>query len=260
MKKLFFNLFITISLLSCREDLDLYEQSLKYCKENIEFTCTEPHGEFFFKGKLNGKDFCVSKGVNDYWVLNDIGTETVTLTSNPVLSPDVTPQSSYFNFGFYPPIMDNWNGILEEFAPSVYIYTPSVLDTTVLKASKYIDKFIQEGNLKLRDKNTDKYSGFHFVISWGCVMLPGYEYYLEKDPTRIPVVGEGITPSTGVQKNSVFRVTSFEKKVTPDFIIYDITFEISCDLYYGSDSTDNGYFGRLEDGVFKTQVILSRTG
>jgi hypothetical protein len=261
MKKPLFLFCAILFLFSCEEEVpDLQERSIQYCKDRISFTCVEPLGEFYFKGTLNGTEFCVSYGVEDYWMQNAVGTETVTSTANPNLTPDATPQSSFFGFHFFPPIIDNVNGLSKEFAPSVYIYTPFILDTTVYSAGEYLERFIHQGDLVLRDIYTDKYSGFKFTIAWGCAFLPSYDYYYQKDPSRIPAVGVGLTPSAGKQKDAVFRVTEYTKTVTPDFDIYDITFEIECDLYYGNSSKDRTYFGRLENGVFKTQVVLERGG
>ena len=261
MKKPLFLFCAFLFLFSCEEEVpDLPQRSIQYCKEYIEFTCVEPLGEFYFKGALNGTEFCISNGINDEWMSISVFTETVTSTAKPNLTPDATPQSSFFNFGLYPPIMDNWNGLMKEFAPYIDIRTPSVLDTTVFSAGEYLERFIKEGDLVLRDIYTDKYSGFKFTIGWGCAFLPSYDYYYQKDPSRIPAVGVGLTPSAGKQKDAVFRVTEYKKTITPDFEILDITFEIECDLYYGNSRKDRTYFGRLENGIFKTQGVLERGG
>lgn len=259
-RKLFLIGFLSFTLFSCNKELDLYEKTKQHCRENMEFTCAETLGEFYFKGILNGTEFCISKGINDYWMLNDITTISVTPTENPVLNQEIPIISSFYSFGFYPPIKDHWNGLSEDFSPRVYIQTPYIQDTVIYSPTEYLDRFIKAGDLILRDGDMDEADGFNFQISWGCVLLPGYDHYYEEDPYKIPVAGEIITPSRGFQKNSVFRVSEFKKTVLPDFFVYDITFEISCDLYRGSDSTDRKFFGRLEEGEFKTQVLLTRDG
>ncbi len=87
-------------------------------------------------------------------------------------------------------------------------------------------------------------------------MFPGYDYYENRN--KIPVVGERLTPVVGEQSNVVFRVSEFERVETFNLIHYDITFEVECDLYFGSDSRLYDYFGRLDDGVFRTKFSVPK--
>ena len=237
---------------ACKKELTLDEKSQKYCDENMEFTCTEPLGDFYFSGKINGEDFCVSADVDGYWMQNGIGTGTTTSTSDPTLSPGATPFGSFYNFGFVPPIIDN--RATEDFAPFVTIWTPFIRDTTIYPDIEYFKRFIKEGDLTLWESDKDRSTGFYFSIAWNCVLLPGYDYYKETRPLAIPVVGNTLTPSFGKQDNAVFRISELKISGVPGFRVYDITFEIECDLYY--DGTNGKYFGRLEDGIFKTQVVM----
>jgi hypothetical protein len=61
-----------------------------------------------------------------------------------------------------------------------------------------------------------------------------------------------------VEDNLVFRVSEFEKIATDETITYNITFEIECNLYYQNPGLDYDYYGRLTEGVFKTQVVLTK--
>ena len=245
---------------SCKKELDYYEQSRLYCKDGMQFNCTGPLNSHYFKGELNGTEFCVSDSASGYRALNGVGTETITSADDPRLLPGAIPTSSFYRISFNPPIKYKQIGIAEDFVPYVYIETPYINDTMVLKASEYIEKFYHAGDLPIRDNAKDKYSGFNFVITWGCVMLPGYQYYHDKNPYQIPSVGELLTPANGKQDNFVFKITELKKTVYQDIITYDITFQISCTLYYGNQKANDNYFGRLEDGIFKTQIILPKDG
>jgi hypothetical protein len=142
--------------------------------------------------------------------------------------------------------------------PWIFLQTPSIIDTTVHKPSEYFNRFIKKGDLALRDKTIDKTDGFYFSINWQCLPLKAYlDEYKNTWPPRTPTVGNQITPTTGKHKKSpVFRISELEITETSDFKIYDITFEISCDLFYGGQEDNFRHYGRLEDGVFKTQVVL----
>lgn len=222
------------------------------------FKCERPLGEIYFEGKINGQDFCTSYPKNGTRLSNAIGTMATTSTENPVLEAGATRSSSFFSFIIIPPAIDELNGALEDFEPFVFIETPHIKDSIIYPAHKYIDDFIKEGDLTMRSEDVDKYSGFDFRIHWGCVMLPGYDYYYKKDPYQIPAVGEILTPSVGDQSDLTFRVSEFQRAERGDSIYYDITFEIACDLYYGSSSKAISYFGRLEDGVYRTMVAVKK--
>ena len=251
---------------ACKKELTLDEKSVKRCKENMEFTCTGPLGDFYFSGKINGEDFCVSADMETLWdsgkpwISNGIWTGTTTPTSDPTLSPGATPFASYYAFSFNPPT-DNFNGtgLSKEFAPRIEIQTPYILDSIVYPDIEYFKRFIKEGDLVLRSDDTKgatRASGFNFTIGWGCAMLPGYDYYKETRPLAIPQVGIGLTPLTGKQDNAVFRISELTISGVPGYRVYDITFEIECDLYYASANNGHRYYGRLEDGIFKTQVVM----
>jgi len=237
---------------ACNKEPDYFEESIKYCKENFVTTCFKPVGMFNFTGQINGNEFCVSNGVNDYWMLNGVATESVTSTQSPVLSPFTPVQSTFYTLGFYPPIFDNLNGISKELAPQVVIHSPHLPDSLQHKQSYYIEKFFKKGDAKLRDKFTDKFAAYNFGIYWACVMQPGYKYYYDKNPNMIPKVGVYLSPSFGIQSDASFRILEFTKTINDDLITYDITLQITCDLYY----EDKKYYGRLKNGVFKTRISL----
>ncbi|MEQ1666469.1 MAG: hypothetical protein ABL927_13960, partial [Bdellovibrionales bacterium] len=118
------------------------------------------------------------------------------------------------------------------------------------------DKFIKKGDLPLRRnfyKESD--SRFDFTIGWRCDGLKGY---YENSPGYTPSAAIYIVPWTGAQDNLVFRVSEFEKIATDETITYNITFEIECNLYYQNPGLDYDYYGRLTEGVFKTQVVLTK--
>ena len=241
-----------LACFACNKEPDYYEESVRYCKDNFVITCADPIGALHFTGLINGRPLCVSEGTDGYWMQNGIATESVSSTQSPVLSPGTPTQSIFYTTGFYPPIFDNLNGILTEFSPYISIDSPHVSDTTHYNQNYYIEKFFKKGDLVLRDMLTDRYSSYNFSISWTCVMQPGYRYYYNKNPAMIPSVIGQISPSFGIQHNSSFRISDVTKSITGDWVTYDITLQITCDLYY----KDKSYYGRLENGIFKTRITL----
>lgn len=257
MKKQLFPLFYLLCLFSCKEEeLSNVEKSKIYCRENMVFECTNATDltryTSWFKGNLNGDDFCVIDSSNRYKVYYGIGTETITPAESPVYTPGLTPSASFFGIYFSPPIKNNFAGILEEFKAFVILSTPRLKDTVLEKRSMYIERFLKKGNLNLLTPDTDKYSAFDFDISWGCALLPGYDYYYNKNEYRIPTVAQHLSPKYGKQKNVVFRISELHKEVFDFHTTYDITFDISCSLYY----EDGDYFGELKNGVFKIKMDI----
>ena len=248
--------FCLASLLACKKDKSPYVLSWEYCRDNVKFTCVEPKGAFFFSGKIDHNPFCFSDGVDEYIIYNGVRSEYVTSAQNPTLPPGATPIAYSYTFGFLPPIMDNLNGLVREFSPWASLITPATMDSTLGSEKNLIEKFIHEGDLTLRDKFIDKFSGFEFDLIWACAELPGYDYYHQNQPNIIPIVSFTLTNTIGDQTNSKLSVSEFKKTVTPDNIIYEITFHIECNLYY-QDASNNRtvLYGRLSDGILKTKVV-----
>ena len=257
MKKiLYLTVFLFIICTACKKEIDNVEQSRIYCRENMKFNCSGMYTRTFFSGKVGGADFCVSDSIDYYFMLNEVKGEATTPPGVTQLAPGTPPNSTFYRLGICPPTKYKINGLAADFAPYVFISTPYTKGATYLKASEYIEKYYKVGDLKLRDKSTDSFSGFNFEISWGTVLLPNYQYYQSINPYVIPSVGEVLTPSKGKQDNAVFKITEFKKTVYADRITYDVTFEISCKLYYFNVTEGDNYFGELENGKYTTQITI----
>lgn len=245
--------------LSCvREKLSIREESFVHCKENMLLECKiNNQDSIYFKGKINGKPFCISSPSYGYQAYHSVGSIFLTSTNAPVLNPSTAkPIETYYSFSISPPIINQYNGIQEDFWPEVTIRTPAIKDSVVYPAFKYFDKFIRMGDQPLRGRWESSDSGFYFAISWSCVMNPGLNYYIKHSPFRIPVVSPGISPVFGPRGRYKFKISEVEKEETALTITYHITFEVSCDLFYGGNSAYVEYFGRLEDGIFKTTATI----
>lgn len=252
-------LFCLLAFASCNKDKTTpYVLSLEYCRDNVKFTCVEPKSDLFFSGTINDIPFCISDGVDGCFSLNGVRSEFVTSAQNPTLSVGSNPVGYSYGFVFSPPIFDNYNGIIREFSPRISLFTPSTSDSTFSDVQKVIENYIHKGDLILRDKSIDKFSGFEFSVDWVCALLPGYEYYQQNTPYSIPMVDFYLTNTIGDQTNSKLAITEFNKTVVMGQIIYDIVFHIECNLYYQDVRNHNKpvAYGRLQDGVLKTRVVI----
>lgn len=251
-------LIFFLILFSCqKEEPTTREISAKYCHDNMEFTCDDsPDDEIFFKGKINGEEFCVSVPHRRFQALNGVAVTSTTSTDTPILTNDAPIIGSFYSLGIYPPIFDNFNGIVRDFQPFIILETPKIADTTVYTAQTYIEDYLKKGVLPLRTNDGDKATTFDFRIAWSCAYRPGYYYYVNKYPGRVPVIGMGVSPSYGSSPNAQLELIEFIKKETHESIKYFLTFEIECDLYQGNKYYKGDYFGKLEDGVFKTIIEI----
>lgn len=249
--------FVTFS---CKQEPETFlEKTYVHCRDNMTFNCTsEPLGDNYFKGKLNGTDFCVSAAVDGYRAFHSIGTEATTSASNLVLSPNTSPISTFYSFYIIPPQFDPIASLSEDFLPFIFIRTPSIPDSTRYSSIYYLDNFIKEGNINLQSLEVDKFDGWYFAISWGCVLFPGYNHFKEKNEAEIPVVGESLVPFFDEQEDSTFKISQLNIERDGNLVTYDFIFEIECNLNYNSGHpfNPNGKFGKLEDGVFKVKFTI----
>ncbi len=254
----FFILLLGLSFFSCKKEKTLLEQTEERCHKDMQFTCDGIRGEFFFSGKINGQEFCVSTFPGEYKMRTSISTITFTPADDPAFSTDDPFVASQFNFRFDPPRFRLIDGTLAagEFVPSVRISTPWIRDSMVHPVEEYLNGFIKEGDLPLCTQNhrIECFSNkFTFYIYWDCYLTedPNDSY----DPIRrfVPLAQVPLTPGDYSDLETVFRVSELKITETPFSKIYNITFEIECDL-----EDEFGLFGRLEDGVFKTQVVIPK--
>jgi hypothetical protein len=261
MKLLFYPFTIFVGILifiTCsKENLSLYEQTEEYCADNMIFSCKdETLGEVYFKGKINGERFCISSPNDNYWYYNGIGVNSTSSISNPTNSSNVVGTSTFFDFSISPPIYDNVIGISKDFSPRVNISTPWISDTIIHPDTYYLDEFVKEGNLQLKTSANDGSSGWNFKINWSCVLLPGYSHYKNIDEQVVPTIAKHISPSGHPQDDPIFKISDMEIERVGNISTYYITFQIECDLYYEGLYHNNEFYGRLEDGEFKTKLVL----
>ena len=62
--------FVAIVLISAcgKEEYDVRKASEQYCRDNMVFKCEDdPDAEIYFRGKLNGEEFCISVPQDGYF-------------------------------------------------------------------------------------------------------------------------------------------------------------------------------------------------
>jgi hypothetical protein len=134
-----------------------------------------------------------------------------------------------------------------------------LIDSTVYSHEYYIDRFFQEGILPIRSETMPNTEGYEISIYWNCVYRPGYNYYAPRGISSIPTLGTGLSPKHGPPaREERLEITSLEKRVFDNTILYAITFELECDLYFGGNHQRGEYYGRLNEGVFRIVTEVPR--
>jgi hypothetical protein len=256
----FFFLLSSVALLlisACgKEEYDLRKASEQYCRDNMVFSCEEdPDAEIYFRGKLNGEEFCISVPQNNYFAHSGV-TITATTLIGEEYSASTPLTGSFYRMAIRPPIFDNLNGITRDFEPVFTLDSPTINDTVAYAPEYYLDEYFQEGELPIRKDGEASTEGFRFFITWSTVLRPGYEHYKRKDPAMIPVVGMGISPTFGPANHAKLELTEMEKRATPEGFRYYFTFKMDADLFYLCQYFAGDRFGTLADGEFRMIIDI----
>ena len=250
--------FVAIVLISAcgKEEYDVRKASEQYCRDNMVFKCEDdPDAEIYFRGKLNGEEFCISVPQDGYFASNGVAT-TSTTSVEEGYNANTPLTGSFYRMSIRPPIFDNLNGITRDFAPVFTLDSPTINDTVAYAPEYYLDEYFQEGELPIRKDGEANTEGYRFFITWSTVLRPGYDHYQRKDPFMIPVVGMGISPTFGPANHAKLELTEMEKRETPEGIRYYFTFKIEAELFYLCQYFSGDRFGTLEDGEFRMIVDI----
>ncbi|MBX2889793.1 MAG: hypothetical protein KF734_02585 [Saprospiraceae bacterium] len=238
-------------LLTCKKENDYSWQikALNDCIASSAANSPKSPGAEYAQFKLNGRKILFSDGYDGYQQFNDIAL-TFT-TSGSVLNLGDSSKQYLLKIGFdQPNINTNNEPIFKIYSPSsdqVYIALQKKESLTVVE---FIDKYIQVGDLKLKQKHTwessdpDLTDGFE--INYWCVC----------DCKEI--IPEGVTlafQSTNTEQAGYLRCTKLDRVDLGETVTYHIEFEMACDLYLGGTGT---YIGKLEEGKMAVDFVVEK--
>lgn len=250
--------FATILLISAcdKEEYDVRKASEQYCRDNMVFSCEDdPDAEIYFRGKLNGKEFCISIPQGNYFAHSAVAT-TASTAVDEEYNANTPLRGSFYRMAIRPPIFDNLNGITRDFEPVFTLDSPMINDAVVYAPEYYLDQYFQEGELPIRKEGEEATEGFRFFITWSTVLRPGYEHYKRKNPAMIPVVGMSISPTFGPASHAKLELTEMQKRATPEGFRYYFTFKMDAELFYLCQYFAGDRFGTLEDGEFRMIIDI----
>lgn len=254
-------------LFSCeREEYDSRAITYTYCKDNMEFSCDKLDSDpFYFECKLNDVDFCISAASGPteefaYYMRSGIGTSSRTPASNPVLSANTPVGATFFALSINPPQIDVNNGLSEDFAPAVSLWTPFVPGDSIYPGRHYIERFFQVGELPLRSPTVGETEGFKFDIYWACVRNPISEYRL-RTGGQILTEGVALIPSVDAGHNVKLELLDIQSRDFSTTTQYFMTFKIEGDFVYSGAYNGRGagdWAGKITDGIFKAMAEVPR--
>ncbi len=241
---------------SCQKDDYLKFFDLKYeCTKSMEFSCGGITSDQYFKGTINGKEFCVSHS-SKYKNLTGIytgGTTTFPFEFDPnefgrvglvfKFQPETTQHPT-----------SSCDGVDMSLAPSIDLWSPYVIDSTIPPMKQLMNEFISTGEKKIRSK--DNPNGFMLSINWTCGDTTYYEGFDRRTDCIQGGIGTGIEKLNS-KKNRLF-ISDLKITETLDFYIYDITFEIDAELFSTDKYRNTYHYGQLEDGIFKHRAFIEK--
>jgi hypothetical protein len=244
MRSLFIILSCLVVITSCQkegriwpdrikiEDIEVHENLLRSHQKNCDKFTSGPH----FKGALDGEEFCIFDGIDDYEQYQQIS--SVFFTSGPEVGPNDSLSRYRLEWGFKRKF-DPQNNV-KKYAHAILI---SLEKTDNLSISGFIDKYIQVGDLKLKRAE--------IPFSYDPELLDGF--VISYEWTKTGFTNRAVTSSIRLDPEEAYlRCTKLVKERTPEGYHYSMEFEMRCKLYFGLGSPY--YFKTLDYGKMVVEL------
>ncbi len=255
MKKSFFFLLITllfITTYSCKKAEEPNQKQIelnakinavkKAMLDTLPIKCNGIQSDYYFKGKLKGRDICLSDGEDNYNVFNAVWLTFITKSPQLVITNGVVEGNSTNFLGLY-----IQHSPYEAAKYNFKFITPNVLSDSNYQIKDFLEKKILKKNLILRQKGMSDTTGIDIQLEIPITVT---------DSSSSFTLALILRTASGLQTRSSFiKLSDYKVEEFSSSIFYDLTFEFECDLY---DLTDLTFYGRITEGKFCTQVIVPR--
>ena len=239
----FYLLFFIIFCFSCKREQEitpLTDDDLLLAYS--EFECIAPSFEpsTYFKGKIGNKDLCYYDGVDNIYTINEVESNTVTITKTPELTLNTnnpnSRQGNSLNLSFY-------RSDAKRYQTELNLSTAFSTQDSTMK--QYIDKyFIKPSITILYKENAGK---FPYENKEGIVIsIFTYETVGQSVGLLSTIIGKQ-TPNSYIKVKKVKKVVVFGK------IYYDIVLDIKCDLHKQWEPISS-FYATLE-GEYATRLL-----
>lgn len=231
----------------------IYQEALS----QFEFSCdyqSVPTSAPYFTGKINGNDVCF---VPDGLRYREIGFRVPTVVS---LGPKPTYENAAnvvnYQFGIGAVDFDNLTDDRIRIETPAFPQSASarviVANSLQLTDQGQIAHAIQRGKLPLTSNEVSPIEGFNVNIEFS------YDTPLDDEGEYADVL-HTITLQTafGDQEDSQLLITDVAEAESDSTITYDLTLALNCKLYW-QRGEEMVYFGRLEDGILRTKIVLDK--
>ena len=259
MKKIFFILLALSISNSCKKDDAHPFYNLQYqCTKALKFSCDGISSDQYFKATIKGQEFCVS----DDDLYNNLTTYFTRGTSSYPFEIDPNKFSGVgLSFLFYAKKPEHSTvtcaGVPTNYLiPKIALSTPALesADSTLPAIKTLMDEFISLGEKEWENKENQ--NGWRLSITWNCGDTTYYAGFDRRTDCIQGWIHNGSTERKN--KNDKLVITDLQITETPFYLIYDITIELTVDLYAEDRNGDSFYYGRLKDGVFKHRAIVDK--
>lgn len=226
-----FLLFFSFLMLRCKEenpDRELFSDDSWACYEQTAFECSGITATTFFKGKLNGAEFCINEGENNYVTRNFIA-DTPPVSRTGVIagiSMELVP-NNFFDF-YKPEIQINY------YAGGKY------------SQQEIVDNILKPQELPIITALDDIFviSGITLRMSISC---PDDNPGSQNSKSGLPF------NTFGPQSDATFVIKKVDVSETATEKIYQVTAEMRCKLYKGKR-----FWRELTDATFSTEIRVKK--
>jgi hypothetical protein len=221
-------LIITMVIYSCKKEpvsTPIVDPNSKYEKAFTEtnFDCKQDvDASNYFKGKLNGKEICYYDGIDYHRVVNKLQYKFI--TNKPEFFVNGKDPNAKYGYVLY---LGFDNFLLEKDKNAFAIESNFTQKDSLL--GEYIEKNFAEGKtLNILDKFNS--GGFPYDTKEGYI-IELFCVASAANSTNAAVYTSVSTVAGGQSKDSYFKVSSLKKRLILGATVYDIKFDLKCELY-----------------------------
>lgn len=197
-----------------------------------------PADSRYFTGKINGSEVCYVEGDKEYQMYSGYDRRWLSGSTIPPNYDTYTETSAYL-FGMYSDI---------ETVERLDFIMPGSPEFT--NAQRIVESSLRLGELPLASNEKSQLQGYTVEIT--------FLFEPEDTTYQRSFYWIKLTSAFGEQEGGRLAVTQLNKVETDTTILYDLTIELDCKLYWQRSDEEMAYFGDLVDGVFKTSIVVDK--
>ena len=264
---------VALALLACDDgnELDFKDNNFTWdeieviyrgARSEYEFACDYEQGSldssYYFTGTINGNNVCAFADDPRY---NDVSFERG--VGVPI---EDFPDTAAFALGGRSYVFGIWaDGPENSYNPSTSVFTPAFPDaTSVLSIVENSLRLANNGSsgddiepseLLLASDEVSLLEGFNVQVQFDYASKSKYLKGTQWEDNALVIYLES---ALGNQEGSRLVLSEITKAETDNVIIYDLTMQLDCKLYWQLSDRDPEYFADLKNGILRTRIVVDK--